>query len=271
MHSDILILRIWSYLIPIIIFIQTGINRIGSDKLLHSALSMVSEYYKNSFSIDLISGLPLQNKKIILEDIDLSLSYSPVHVSLYALTVEESSPLFSSKDITFAAGDEADDLWLTGRDALIKAGLNQYEVSNFCTKGNESLHNIRYWQMRSWHALGPSASGTIIMGKDDAFRYTHPSDMELFNSNNNIYPNREIIGRNDLIKETMLMGFRYIEGPDAELFRKRFFKCIEDTIPVTLKKWNNFLQKDKIALKEEALLLLNPFLLDAFTELDSYT
>ena len=72
-----------------------------------------------------------------------------------------------------------------------------------------------------------------------------------------------------LIKETFLMGFRYIEGPDEALFRRRFKRDIESCIPNTIGAWRDrgLLRQDKAALTKEGLLFLDRFLIEAFGEL----
>jgi len=60
------------------------------------------------------------------------------------------------------------------------------------------------------------------------------------------------------MRESLLMGFRYCEGPDKYLFKKRFGCSVEDCIPKTLDKWKN----------KDIMLFLNSFLSDAFNELD---
>ena len=67
------------------------------------------------------------------------------------------------------------------------------------------------------------------------------------------------------------MGFRYIQGPDEDLFKRRFHRSINELIPNTMKAWRDrgFLQRDKCALSKEGLLLLNRFLIEVFEELDS--
>ena len=247
---------------------RIAVNRIGYNKELNNTIALASSYFKNALSIDLISGLPLQSETILMEDISASLFFSPVHVSLYALNVDAGTALAKNKNIILPGSEESDNLWLIGRDTLLKAGFSQYEVSNFCIKGYESLHNIRYWRMESWHALGPSASGTIIPDKDHAFRYTHSPDMEIFFKENELFPNKEYINKTDLIKESLLMGFRYINGPDEDLFYLRFGIKIEDIIPKTLNSWDAYLQKNRIALTNDGLLFLNPFLVDAFIEIE---
>ena len=253
----------------------------SEEKLLRRRLALAAEYFPSAFSVDLMSGLPFQNERILLDDIDAILSHRPAHVSLYALTVEKGTPLAanaaaaataleakSTHDKPFLPSrDEADQLWLCGRDALEKSGYGQYEVSNFCLAGQESRHNIRYWLMKNWLALGPSASGTIINDETGTgLRYTNPKDADAWLAGKT----KETLDRLTLVKETLLMGFRYIKGPDEDLFRRRFHSSIGELVPKTLSAWQSrgFLQKDRIALTKEGLLFLDPFLLDSFQELD---
>jgi oxygen-independent coproporphyrinogen-3 oxidase len=121
--------------------------------------------------------------------------------------------------------------------------------------------------MKNWLALGPAASGTIV---DDntgtGFRFNFSPDAD-----NWVESVEEQLDTLTLIKETFLMGFRFIEGPDTDLFLRRFGKTIENVIPKTLSAWqgSGLLRRDKCALTKEGLLFLNPFLLEAFSELDA--
>jgi oxygen-independent coproporphyrinogen-3 oxidase len=67
------------------------------------------------------------------------------------------------------------------------------------------------------------------------------------------------------------MGFRYVEGPDRELFKRRFRRDPETLIPRTLERWRNrsLLAADRLALNREGLLFLNAFLVEAFGELEA--
>ena len=248
---------------------RQAIGRLGDGSLLRERLALAAEYFPGALSVDLIAGLPFQNESILLEDIAELLSFKPSHVSLYALTVEDGTPLgvrAAEGEVNLPQGDEADRLWIAGRDALEESGYEQYEVSNFCLQGRESRHNVRYWRMHNWLALGPSASGTVI--DDEAgkgIRYTFPSDL-----NNWLSPAVENLDTLTLIKETFLMGFRYIEGPDEELFRRRSKRNVGDVIPKTLESWREkgLMRKDKCALTKDGLLLLNRFLIEAYEEVD---
>jgi len=257
----------------------------GADEsLLHRRLASAAEYFPGAFSADIISGLPFQDERILLNDIEALLSHRPAHVSLYALTVEKGTPLAEKKETKrlLPSAEKADSLWLAGRDALEKSGFSQYEVSNFCLNGKESVHNIRYWRMQNWLALGPAASATIIddeTGK--GFRYTIPRNVNSWmaaggctfsrESFSGLVPETEDLDAVTLMKESILMGFRYIEGPDELLFQHRFRRSIKDCIPKTIEEWRNrkLFRQDKIALTKDGLVFLNRFLLDAFEEVES--
>ena len=259
---------------------RIAVNRAGAGlDTLYESLDNAKKYFPNSFSVDLISGLPFQGRKELENDILQVLKYSPSHISLYSLTLEKDSSLYKKmqKQNSEEAeeSEEADELWIFGRDFLENKSYCQYEVSNFCIEGNESLHNIWYWLMKNWHGIGPSASGTMINNDGTGFRYTNPSDLNdylstergKFLSSKSMF-NFEELNRNDLVKESLLMGFRYIHGPDEDLFYERFSVSIGDLIPETLKLWKKNIQKDKMALDREGLLFLNSFLTDAFLEID---
>jgi oxygen-independent coproporphyrinogen-3 oxidase len=250
------------------------VRRTGDGRLLPERLKLASEIFPGAFSADIIAGLPFQSEKILLEDLKRLLSYGPAHVSLYALTTMEGTPL--AKKSRKAAGlppeDEADRLWIRGRDFLEAAGYGQYEVSNFCLPGKESRHNIRYWRMENWLGLGPAASGTLIDdGEACGLRRTVVSDTDLWlQGKTEDLETEEFLDTPTLIRETILMGFRYIHGPDPVLFRRRFGRDTGSLIGGTLARWKErgLMRQDGTALNKAGLLFLDPFIAEAFEELD---
>jgi oxygen-independent coproporphyrinogen-3 oxidase len=257
------------------------IGRIGSAELIKNNLTMLKHLEKHiDISFDLISGLPLQDKNILLNDIETALAYKPCHISLYDLSIEPGTPLAASiNTIPMPSVEFAEELYLAGRDFLEQNGFSQYEVSNFAKDGRRSLHNIRYWTMQNWLGCGPGASGTVI---DDstgtAFRRTIFNDVDSYIkyfTNKNTFDacpgmNIEIIDKKTLLKESLMMGFRYIDGPNEPLFKKRFSVTIDDAIPETIFAWREkgLYDKTKTALTKDGLLLLNRFLRDCFDEID---
>jgi len=243
---------------------RLAVNRTGDARLLEKRLSLCSRYFPGALSADLITGLPYQTEKIITEDIRRLLAFEPAHVSLYSLTLESNTPLeekVKTKTVTLPDRDTADSLWLVGRDALLKKGYQHYEVSNFALNGKRCLHNTVYWQMRGWLGAGPSASGTVIdeeagTGK----RFTLAPDVDGYKNEPSLNAAYcEELDRPALIRESLLMGFRYADGPDSQLFKARFGCNIEDCIGRTLSNWKN----------RDIMLFLNAFLRDAFAELEN--
>ncbi|GHV66509.1 coproporphyrinogen III oxidase [Spirochaetia bacterium] len=248
---------------------RQAINRIGEAATLSTALTLAADFFPGAFSVDLIAGLPFQDEKILLNDIDRIAAYEPAHVSLYSLTVEEGTPLALKAGTPgfLPNADDADSLWIKGRDALERLGYKQYEVSNFSQPQKECLHNIRYWRMENWLGVGPAASGTIINDdKGTGLRFTYVPEAEPWLAGNppQSIPSaplqdEEFLDRLTLMKESILMGFRYARGPDNGLFQQRFGMSIEEAIPKALFRRRS--RKDKF-------LFLDSFLRDAFQELD---
>jgi oxygen-independent coproporphyrinogen-3 oxidase len=287
--------------------VHRGVYSLGDSALVEQRLALAAEYFPGAFSVDLITGLPFQTQAVIREDIERALAFRPVHISLYSLTLEPQTPLgervtrHGEAALSLPRGDEADDLWITGRDKLEEAGLAQYEVSSFALPHKTCAHNIRYWRMENWLGAGPSASGTII--DDEAGtgrRFTYPADIESYIENTShgghggtedteeekkinslISPcspclrernwKFEELDRDALIRETLLMGFRYRGGPDPLSFKQRLGCGIEDCIPETINRWRERgffdTEQSHLAPSPNGLLFLNAFLRDAFGEL----
>ncbi|AEF83897.1 HemN C- region family [Treponema primitia ZAS-2] len=279
---------------------RQAVHRAGESGLLDERLSMIADYFGDSFTADIMSGLPFQDETVLLRDIEKLVSYSPGHISLYSLTLEEGTPLVAhlaesaakcavpgaalgaapgtaGGTVFLPDGDEADRLWLSGRDALEQAGYAQYEVSNFSRPGREGRHNLRYWRMENWLGAGPGASGTLIDDEEGrGIRYTIPADADTWLAGGAAAVN-EILDRPTLIQESLLMGFRSLEGPDTALFEKRFHCSLESLILQTLRRWEkrellaplkSWERREALALTREGLLFLNTFLAEAFAELD---
>ncbi|MDR0441939.1 MAG: coproporphyrinogen III oxidase family protein [Treponema sp.] len=243
---------------------RNAVNRARTG-MMEERLALVSQFFPLAFSADLMTGLPLQSEDAVLSDVERTLAYKPAHVSLYSLSVEAGTPLeekIKRRDVILPDRDKADALWLSGRKALKDAGYEHYEVSNFALPGKKCLHNLRYWRMEGWLGAGPAASGTVIDEKNaTAKRYTYPSDLDWYlNSfrDSETPPLCEELDRGALLRESLLMGFRCREGPDTEIFRRRFGCSPEECIPETIARWRN----------KDIMLFLNTFLSQAFAELD---
>ncbi len=124
----------------------------------------------DNIGLDLIFGLPGQNKANWLKDLRQSQYLEPEHLSCYMLTCEPGTPL--EKDlktgcIRWASEDVMFGLFNTTIEFLTSRKFFHYEVSNFARmagpdhKPRTSRHNLKYWSFAPYIGLGPSAHSFI--------------------------------------------------------------------------------------------------------------
>jgi oxygen-independent coproporphyrinogen-3 oxidase len=98
------------------------------------------------------------------------------HASVYMLEVDEESrlgrELLGGGARYYAEQVPTDDaiaqMYETAIARLEKAGLRQYEISNFARRGYKSEHNLRYWERRPYLGLGLDASSSLLATEDSA-------------------------------------------------------------------------------------------------------
>lgn len=117
-----------------------------------------------SASADLLFGAPQQGMAQLRADVDAVLGLGLPHLSAYALTVEEGTPLHTRVARGLQPPPD-DDLQMTMLAALPgwvgDYGLQRYEVSNFARPGHRSRHNLVYWQGGHYLAAGVGAHGYL--------------------------------------------------------------------------------------------------------------
>jgi len=116
-------------------------------------------------NLDLIYGLPNQTPERWEVNVRMALDLKPDHLSLYALTVEEGTPL----DDWVRTGrskepdpDLAADQYLLSGQILAPAEFEQYEISNWSLPGQECLHNLTYWHNKPYLGFGPGAHSRFL-------------------------------------------------------------------------------------------------------------
>lgn len=177
---------------------------------------------KCNFSVDLMLGLARpggQKKRDIIKEVNEIVSFNPSHFSVYILTVNKNYCHYKS----LPSEDEIAQEYLNLVRELGERGYKQYEVSNFSLPTKESKHNLKYWKSESVMALGPSATGLLIMENDHAIRYKWKTQDTLFET--------ETLGQKELALERLYMKWRTSLGVTADDFlpfcgQETFFKLI---------------------------------------------
>lgn len=136
------------------------IHRRHTSEQVTTAIQRLREKGIHNISIDLMYGFPNETLEEWEYDIQQALALNVEHISAYALTYEEGTPLYrlleegKVKEI-----DEERSLAMYDRliDRLQEAGYEHYEISNFARKGWRSRHNSSYWQLVPYIGIGAAA------------------------------------------------------------------------------------------------------------------
>jgi len=122
-----------------------------------------------NLNVDLIAGLAGQTFVSWEESLAVLIDTGTPHASVYMLEVDEDSRLgremlkggarYHAELVP--ADDSIARMYEVAIEKLEKAGLRQYEISNFSRPGSESRHNLRYWQRRPYLGLGLDASSML--------------------------------------------------------------------------------------------------------------
>ena len=113
-----------------------------------------------NISIDLMYGFPGETLAEWHCDIDAALALGADHLSAYALTYEEDTPLCSmlQKGQVSELDEELQrQMYYDLKDRLEAAGYEHYELSNFARPGRRSRHNSGYWNHTPYVGLGAGA------------------------------------------------------------------------------------------------------------------
>ncbi len=147
------------------------LDRIHSADRARQAFGEIRAAQFDNVNLDLIYGLPGQSLAGWRSTVDGVLSWhgGPDHLSCYALTVEDGTPLaarVAAGRVVEADPDAVAEIadWTAAR--LSRAGYEQYETSNYARNGLQCRHNLLYWRNQEYLAIGPGAHGFV-----DGVRY----------------------------------------------------------------------------------------------------
>ncbi len=113
-----------------------------------------------NIAVDVMCGLPGQTLEDALQTIDRVLALGPEHLSAYSLQVEEGTVLErrAARSPGILPPDDLVVAQLAGiRAALLAAGFEHYEISNFARPERRCRHNLLYWRNDDYLGLGIGA------------------------------------------------------------------------------------------------------------------
>jgi oxygen-independent coproporphyrinogen-3 oxidase len=117
-----------------------------------------------SVGLDLMYGLPGQSLGEWRASLQAALALQADHISCYALTVEDGTPLarrVDRGDVAAPDPDAAASMYELAEDTLAAAGFRHYELSNWARPRHESRHNLVYWTGGDYLGIGAGAHGFL--------------------------------------------------------------------------------------------------------------
>lgn len=117
-------------------------------------------------NLDLMHGLPGQSLRSWAESLEAAMELEAEHHSLYALTVEEGTPLarrVAAGDTPRPDPDAAAAQYEHAQTRMAETGYVQYEIANWARRdAHEGVaaacrHNLRYWRNQNYLGFGPGA------------------------------------------------------------------------------------------------------------------
>jgi len=220
--------------------ISIGIQSFKDDDLRrlarHHTVEEALEAYRaaraagfENISVDLIYGLPFQTLDDWRHNLSRVVDIEPDHISLYALTVEEGTPLYrliSRGKLPSPDDDLMADMYELAQEVLEKAGYIHYEISNWCIPGKQSKHNMIYWREEPFIGAGAGAYGFL-----NSVRYYNellPSKyISLINNGQSPIVWQEELSVPIERSEYVILHLRLAEGVNAEEFQSRYGQSLQ--------------------------------------------
>ena len=201
------------------------LKKLGRPHDYQQAVTAVQQIRKAGFknlSLDLMFGLPGQTLQSWESTLEHVLSLKPEHISCYGLKVEEGTPLYDFRDLSNLADDDAQaDMYLAAVKLLRDYGYRQYEISNFCKKGNTSRHNLKYWTGGEYLGFGPNASSDFAGRRFSIIRDLQGYIDGIFNGGQVLTDIQEIPER-ERAGEYLMLRLRTTAGLDPQEYESRY-------------------------------------------------
>ena len=192
-------------------------NRAHTSEESLGCVALAKEEGFNNISVDLIYGLPNFTLEDWRKNIQTVIDFGIDHISAYCLTVEEKTALskwVSTKKIIPANEDEQSEQFEVLISELEKAGINQYEISNFSKINSESKHNSNYWKGKHYLGIGPSAHS--FNGISRSWNISNNRKyIQLIGDNKDTFET-EILSIEDQFNELILIGLRTTVGVNLD-------------------------------------------------------
>ncbi len=204
--------------------VLVGLGRTHPPEVALRALDAAHRAGFDDVNADLIYGSPWEEDEDWVRSLEGVIDSGVAHVSAYALTVEEGTPLATlvrsgrtpgvDPDIQARRHDIASQL-------LGAAGFARYEISNWSRPGRASRHNVLYWSAGEYLGFGAGAHAHVEGERWWSTRL--PRDfIAAVQADSSTTAGSERLDDDARAGEALMLGLRLRTGVDLDGFSKRF-------------------------------------------------
>jgi oxygen-independent coproporphyrinogen-3 oxidase len=229
-----------------------SLDRIHTGEQAREAFACAREAGFDNVNLDFIYGLPGQPLEAWQRTLESAIALRPEHLSLYALTVEDGTPL--ARDVARGRtaapdGDVQADCYEWTQERMARAGYEHYEISNWALPGRRCRHNLVYWENREYLGLGAGAHShlnglrfsTVLLPN----RYVELVAESAQARTDGSVSMKHLAGGEQMTPEnamadTIILGLRLIEGIELAGFRERHGRSVEDAYGSVLDEYVSY-------------------------------
>lgn len=203
-------------------FQPTPLKALGRIHGGEDARAMVLEAKAAGFArinVDLMHGTPTQTVEDAMADLREVQALGINHLSWYQLTIEPNTAFYSKPPIL---PDESvlEETDTVGHAQIESMGLTHYEVSAYARPGEESRHNLNYWEFGDYLGLGAGAHGKITV-QGEVYRTQRTRHPRHYLNRLDVAADATLIDLDHLGAECLLNGLRLRAGIGYDLFQDR--------------------------------------------------
>jgi len=209
--------------------ILLDIGRIHTFNEFRDNYLMLRDLGFDNINVDIIYGLPNENKEILKKTLQDVLLLKPEHISCYSLIIEEFTPFYyKNKKNELHLPDEETEREMNCMviDTLTSFGYERYEISNYALDGKMCRHNIRYWEGRDYVGCGTSAHEYVHGERQENIRTIEGYIRKIEEEGTAAIRDHQNTFEED-VEEYVFMGMRMMKGLSKRLFQDRFKVSME--------------------------------------------
>lgn len=176
-----------------------------------------------NITVDLIYGIPGQDKRGWRDNIQRVLELPVQHIAAYHLSFETGTVFDHWRKkgrIMPVSEDESVKMYRLLREELLRAGFEHYEISNFAKDGWRSQHNQLYWSGESYHGFGPSAHS--FRGSTRYWNIASIKKYMEFMEEGKSISEKEELNAKESYHDYLITSLRTSQGADSRIIEQRF-------------------------------------------------